>query len=69
MANDSNTNWGKMLGLGLEIAVGVGLGYVAGNWLDQKFGWKPWGVLVGTLLGFAAGLYPLVKEALKVNKQ
>jgi ATP synthase protein I len=65
--NDSNPNWGKFLGLGLEMAVGVGLGYVVGAWLDKKYGWAPKGVLVGTMLGLAGGMYLLIKEALRLN--
>jgi F0F1-type ATP synthase assembly protein I len=65
--DDSNANWGKFLGLGLEMAVGVGLGYVIGNWLDRKFGWAPKGVLVGTMLGLAGGMYLLIKVALRLN--
>ncbi|HYE18833.1 MAG TPA: AtpZ/AtpI family protein [Tepidisphaeraceae bacterium] len=65
---DSDTNWGKYLGMGLEVAVGVILGYLVGNWLDQRNGWSPWGVIVGTMLGIAAGMYMLIKEAIRMNK-
>jgi len=65
---DSNSNWGKYLGMGFEVAVGVGLGYIVGNWLDKKYGWSPWGVLAGTMLGIAAGMYLMIKEALRMNK-
>jgi F0F1-type ATP synthase assembly protein I len=60
--------WGKYLGLGLETAVGVGLGYLVGYWLDRKFGWAPWGVLVGTMAGVAGGMYLLIKEAIRMNR-
>jgi F0F1-type ATP synthase assembly protein I len=50
------------------MAVGVTLGYAVGWWLDRKFGWSPWGVTVGSLLGVAAGMYLLIKEALRMNK-
>ena len=64
---DPDANWGKYLGVGLEIAVGVGLGYAIGYWLDKKYGWSPVGVLVGTMVGLAGGLYLLIKEALRMN--
>ena len=64
---DPNANWGKYLGVGLEIAVGVGLGYIVGNWLDKKYGWSPTGTLVGTMVGLAGGMYLLIKEALRMN--
>jgi ATP synthase protein I len=65
---DDQQNWGRYLGLGLEMAVGIFLGILAGLWLDQRFGWSPWGVLAGAILGLAGGMYLLLKEALKANK-
>ena len=68
MPKRSEPGWGPYLGIGLEMAVGVTLGYAVGWWLDRKFGWSPWGVTVGSLLGVAAGMYLLIKEALRMNK-
>ena len=65
---NENSNWGKYLGMGLETAVGVGLGYLVGAWLDRRYHWAPWGVTIGTLLGVAAGMYLLIKEALRMNR-
>jgi F0F1-type ATP synthase assembly protein I len=65
---NENSNWGKYLGMGLETAVGVGLGYIVGAWLDRRYHWAPWGVTVGTLLGVAAGMYLLIKEAMRMNR-
>jgi F0F1-type ATP synthase assembly protein I len=39
-----------------------------GAWLDRRYGWTPWGVIAGTMIGLAAGLYLLIKEALRMNK-
>jgi F0F1-type ATP synthase assembly protein I len=50
------------------MAVGVVLGLVVGSWLDKRFGWTPWGVLVGTMLGMASGMYLLIRDGLRVNK-
>ena len=65
--DDSNQNWGKFVGLGMEMAVGVGLGYAVGYWLDKRYGWSPRGVLVGTMLGLAAGMYMLIRTAIRMN--
>jgi F0F1-type ATP synthase assembly protein I len=65
---DQNPNWGQYVGLGLEMAVGVGVGYAIGFWLDRKYGWGSRGATVGALLGIAAGMYLLIKQALKMNK-
>lgn len=63
-----DTNWGPMLGLGLQVAVGVGLGLLVGMWLDKRFGWTPWGLVCGAALGFAGGLYNLVREGMRANR-
>lgn len=68
MAEKNEPNWGHFLGLGLQMAVGVGLGIWVGSWLDRKFGWNGKGVLLGSMLGLAAGMYLLIKEAVRLNK-
>jgi ATP synthase protein I len=68
MADNGDPRPGRWIGIGLEIAVGVGLGALVGWWLDEKFATAPWGVLVGSMLGLAAGLYLLIKEAMRMNK-
>jgi F0F1-type ATP synthase assembly protein I len=65
---DSESDWGKHLGVGLQMLVGVGLGLAVGTWLDKKYGWSPWGVLVGSMLGLAGGMYLLIKDAIRMNK-
>jgi F0F1-type ATP synthase assembly protein I len=63
-----DSKWGRLAALGMEIAVGAGLGAVVGTWVDRKWHCDPWGVLIGTLLGIAAGMYVLIKEAIDANK-
>jgi F0F1-type ATP synthase assembly protein I len=69
MPDPDDMNWGKLAARGMEIAVGVALGAVVGNWLDRRYDWDPWGTLLGTALGFIAGIYPLVKAALTVGNK
>jgi len=66
--SDEDPGWGKHLGVGLQILVGVVLGYFAGSWLDRKYGWSPWGVVACTMLGLAGGMYLLIKDAIRINK-
>ena len=66
--NQDQQNWGQFLGMGLQMAVGVGLGLAVGSWLDRRYGWAPWGVLVGVMVGLSGGMYLLIKEALRMNK-
>ena len=68
MPTSNEPSGGRFLGLGLQLAVGVGLGLAVGSWLDRRYGWSPRGALIGCFLGLAGGLYLLVKEALKANR-
>jgi MFS-type transporter involved in bile tolerance (Atg22 family) len=68
MPKNSDQNWGRYLGVGIQMGVGAALGAVIGSWLDRRYGWNGMGVLVGSMLGIAAGMYLLIKEALRINK-
>jgi F0F1-type ATP synthase assembly protein I len=68
MAGQDAPNWGRMTSLGLEMAVCVALGVLAGNWFDHRYKSDPWGIVVGSILGIASGAYLLIKEAIRVNK-
>jgi F0F1-type ATP synthase assembly protein I len=68
MAKQDDSNWGRMASLGLEIAAGAFIGAFVGAWVDRRWHCGPWGVLIGTLLGICAGMYVLIKEAMKANK-
>ena len=68
MGQNDQRGIGYGISLGLEVAVGVGLGLIVGNWLDRKFAWAPWGMLIGSMLGLSAGLYLVIKQAIQMNK-
>ena len=68
MPRDDDVNWGHLAGIGLQVAVGVFLGLIVGRWLDRRYHWDPWGALIGAMLGLASGLYLLIKDAIKINK-
>lgn len=59
--------WATGLRYGSEfmagVVVGIGLGMIA----DWFLGSSPWGMLIGTLLGFAAGTLNVVRAAQEVN--
>jgi F0F1-type ATP synthase assembly protein I len=69
MAGNNQSDAGRGLTLGLELAAAVGLGAFAGNWIDHKYHSSPWGVLIGAGLGFASGMYLMIKEALRPDKK
>ncbi|HLL90926.1 MAG TPA: AtpZ/AtpI family protein [Tepidisphaeraceae bacterium] len=62
------SGWYRLTGVGIEFIVAVllfgGLGYLADRWL----GTRPWMMVVGGGLGFAVGLYMLVRAANKTFK-
>jgi F0F1-type ATP synthase assembly protein I len=53
-----------MLKMGAQVAVAIGLpllaGAFAGSALDERFGTRPWGLLIGLLLALAIGTASLV---------
>ena len=59
---------GPGLSQGFEIAAGIGLGVLIGMWWDRHHGSSPWGLLIGLILGCAAGTYVLIKETMRSNK-
>ena len=68
MPEKPEPNWGHYVGLGLQMAIGVGLGLLVGTWLDRRYDWAPWGATIGSLLGLAGGMYLLIKAALWINR-
>ena len=66
--DDQDVNWGHFAGVGLQMLVGVTLGVIVGQWLDRKYGWQPWGTMGGAMIGLAAGMYLLIKDAIRINK-
>lgn len=59
--------WALGLRYGSEFIAGVLAGGLLGFAIDWVAGWSPWGLLVGVLLGFAAGTRNVVRVAREVN--
>ena len=59
---------GNYLGLGLQLAVTVGVMVFVGIWLDDKFNTNPWLTIVCSFLGIFAALYSFIKTVLKSGK-
>jgi F0F1-type ATP synthase assembly protein I len=68
MPKQDESNWGRLAAVGLEVAVGVCLGAAVGTWVDRRNKTDPWGLVIGAGVGFAAGIYLLLKETLRANK-
>ncbi len=52
------------MNLGLSFALGIALLAGLGNWLDGRWGTKPWLTLVGAVLGVVVGFVNLFRTAL-----
>ena len=53
--------------LGTELTVATGIGGLLGYVLDNFFGTKPWGLVVGILLGSAAGCLAVYRVAMTLT--
>ena len=49
----------RLMAIGLEMAIPAGGGY----WLDLRIGTSPLFVILGAMLGFAAGMFHLLQIA------
>lgn len=54
--------------MGLQLAASAGLGAWAGHWADGRWGWSPWGLVVGLLAGSGVGLAVFILDALKISR-
>ncbi len=52
----------KYLGIGLQLAVTILLGFLIGYIVDKKFGTLPWLTLLCSALGLGAGFYNVLKQ-------
>ena len=59
----------KMGGLGMEVAAQVAAGAVLGWLFDKWRGTGTTGLLVGSLVGIAVGLWSMIRGALKLNRE
>ena len=58
----------KYTGLGIELAVFIVVGVLGGNWIDEKYGTAPWGILGGVAFGIAGGVRTLVRTVKHIQK-
>ena len=56
--------WG-WASVGVEFGLIVVLFFLGGRWLDGRLGATPWLTLTGSLLGVAAGMFLLIRSALR----
>ena len=52
----------RYAGLGIQLAITVVLGVLAGQWMDRKVGTGGVFTIVGALVGFGGTLYLLIRD-------
>jgi F0F1-type ATP synthase assembly protein I len=61
--------WVRHSGVGLELAGATAGLALIGYWVDGRFGTRPWGTIVGVVVGLVGGLYNLVRESLEAVRE
>ena len=54
--------------VGLELGLSIAVGYLAGDWLDGRFGTAPYCMIGFVLLGSAAGFMALYRALKRARK-
>ena len=67
--NTSRSAWSLGMRYGSEFFGGVLVGGVLGFVLDHFAGISPWGLITGTMLGFAAGTRNVVRAAQEISSE
>jgi F0F1-type ATP synthase assembly protein I len=55
--------------VGLEMGLAVGLGYLLGDWLDERFDIAPWGMVLGLFAGFGAAVKAIVRVGIRAKQE
>lgn len=65
----SRSSLARLSGIGVELVAAIAGFTLAGYGWDRYFGTKPWGVLVGALLGLVGGMYNVIRQSLIAVKE
>lgn len=55
---------GPLFGLGIQFAMIVSLCVFGGHWLEGRYGFEPWGTLIGGIIGIAIAFYHFFRAVL-----
>ena len=66
---ENRPSWIRWSGIGVEFAAAVAGLTLVGYWIDHHFGSRPWGTLIGALLGLVGGMYNLIRSSLAAARE
>jgi F0F1-type ATP synthase assembly protein I len=55
--------------MGIQLALGVVILVLGGQWLDQKLGTSPWIMIAGIMLGTVGGIIKFVYGAMEIGRE
>lgn len=58
-----DSNWMKASAVGIEMAAGVVVGLLGGQWADAQLGTDPWLTLFGLIVGAGVGFKAILRVA------
>ena len=61
--------WLRYAGMGFEFFAGLLACVLVGIWLDSRFGFSPWGVLVGSGVGLIGSMVNLIRRGLALQRE
>lgn len=59
----------KYAGVGLQFAVSILVFLYVGQWVDDRFGSAPWGMIVGVFTGAGAAFYSMYRRLMADLKE
>lgn len=59
----------RLASVGIEFSISTVIGALGGRWLDGKLGTEPWLMIVGLVIGVAAGFRSLIRTARRAQRE
>ncbi len=64
----AGTSWLRFTHLGFQYCLTLLLFVAAGMWADRRLEWDPWLTIAGSVVGFAAATYLIVKQTSEIGR-
>ena len=67
--SDTTQGLGPYLNVGLQLAAAVLVFFFLGQWLDQRYGWTPWGTIGGVVIGMVGGFVQFFRTVADIARR